>query len=123
MSAKGSNLGALGDRKSWKAVLRGGPREWTSDDLEAAQIEANEIPPGPGIPSAGERCGETPGQHLRALRAVFQKSVAKEEAEDRRGLVLAANPRRSPGSAEWKFTGCSSRAAVFRYRGGLFRYQ
>ena len=69
----------------WKAALSGRPREWTSANLEAAQIEANEIPPRPGIPSAGERWRGREAITCE-LRAAVAKSVTEAEAEDRRWL-------------------------------------
>jgi hypothetical protein len=87
-----SRFGAMKNRTMWKAALSGRPRERTIGDLEAAQIEANEIPPGPGRPSPGESWGierRSPGS--------FGKSVLKSE-DDERGWLdayrLPANPQR-----------------------------
>jgi hypothetical protein len=60
----------------------------TSDDLEAAQIEANEIPPGPGIPSAGERWRGRKAVAMD-LRAAVQRSIEEAEAGEREGWVLS----------------------------------
>ena len=91
-----SGIGAMKDRTMWKAALSGRPRAWTSGDLEAARNEANEIPPGPGIPSAGERWREREALPCE-LRAAFTKSAIQVEAEDRGWLEaygLAVTPER-----------------------------
>jgi transposase InsO family protein len=91
-----SGIGALKDRTMWKAALGGRPREWTSGDLEAARHEANEIPPGPGSPSAGEKWRGREAITCE-LRAAFGKGVIEAVAEDRGWLEvqgLAATPER-----------------------------
>jgi hypothetical protein len=81
MSANASRRGVLAHRGSEtrKAELSGRPLEWRRNDLEAAQIEANEIPPGPGIPATGESWRDR--QAITSeIRPAFGRSVIQAEA-------------------------------------------
>ncbi len=91
-----SAIGSMKDRTSWKALLGGRPKEWTREDLEAARVEANELPRGPGMPSAGDVWRNRPAI-TPELRAAFRASVAAEEARERSaygiGLCTVVEPR------------------------------
>ncbi len=72
----------------WKAALSGRPKVWNREDLEAVRVEANELPRGPGIPSAGDVWRSRPAI-TPELRAAFRASVAAEEARDRSAFGLS----------------------------------
>ncbi len=86
-----SGIGAMKDRTTWKAALQGRHEAWTGEDLESARVEANEMPRGPGMPSADDQWRARP-RITAELRAAFQAAVAREEAQERasRGLGLDA---------------------------------
>ena len=84
-----SGIGAMKDRTSWKAALSGRHAVWTGEDLESARVEANEMPRGPGIPSAGQVWRDRP--RIRPeLRAAFHATVDGEEAQERASRGLGA---------------------------------
>ena len=85
-----SGIGAMKDRTTWKAALSGRSDVWTGEDLESARVEANEMPRGPGRPSAGE------SWHARSritaeLRAAFRETLSRELAQERASRGLGAD--------------------------------
>ncbi len=80
-----SGIGALKDRTTWKVALSGRHEEWTCEDLEAARVDANEMPRGPGIPARGDVWRSRP-PITSEMRAAFQATVAVEKAQARAAI-------------------------------------
>jgi transposase InsO family protein len=88
--------GSMRARTDWKAALRSRHGEWTREDLDAARDEANEMPGGVGVLSAGSVWRSRPAI-TSELRAAFRATVSRIEAEERAAYGLspgvAAGPR------------------------------